>query len=109
MSVFDEAVIDLFADDNFACDALYKAGGLGSGVTVRLIFWDVEETEPFVISGAIVRNASADVQLSEVATPALGDTYAFTLRGVDVVYRVKANPRIDRSAGTARLAFQFVS
>lgn len=107
MTAFDDATVDLFADPNIACDALYKAGGSGAGVPgVRLIFWDADEQDPFAVSGAIVRNASGSVQLSQVALPAVGDTFGFTLKGVAVVYRIKARPKFDRSAGTAQLAFE---
>jgi hypothetical protein len=105
MKAFSDAVVDLFADENLGCDALYRAGGLGDGVMVRLILWDADERQAFIETQAIVRNVSADVQLREVANPAIGDTFAITGAAT---YRIKAKPMLDRTAGTARLSLESV-
>ena len=47
MSIFAEAIDDLFADPNLARDAVWRAGGTGAPVTVRVVLRQPDRVESF--------------------------------------------------------------
>jgi hypothetical protein len=73
-AVFAAAVDAIFRDGNLAEDALWRAGGLGGGQTVRIIRKSPDEVVGFGPSRAVMATVLIDVRVSEIASPAAGDT-----------------------------------
>lgn len=92
MSAFAAAIDTLFADPNLAVDALWRAGGEGEGVPVRVITRRPDELVTY--GHAVVHSATMliDVRTSEVPELAAGDT--FELGGE--LHVVQGTPRRDR-------------
>lgn len=85
MSAFKEALDDLFEDPNLARDALWKAGGAGDGLPVRIVLRRPDETAALFDVHASLPKLAAELRASEVGKPAEGD-----LLVVDAVsYRVR--------------------
>jgi hypothetical protein len=72
--VFAAATDALFADPNIARDAIWRAGGVGNGVSVRVIARRPDQVGSFGDSRAILPTTLIDVRRSEVSEPATGDT-----------------------------------
>jgi hypothetical protein len=73
MSVFALAVDAMFDDPNMADDAIWRAGGAGVGLPVRIRYRSPEgivglQGNQFDLSAMLL-----DIRLSEVAEPAEGD------------------------------------
>ena len=73
MSAFTSAVDMLFADPNIGEDALWKAGGIGAGVVVRIIRKSPDRMAEFGDSRAVLPTVSIDVRRSQAATITEGD------------------------------------
>jgi hypothetical protein len=73
-AAFGAAIEAIFRDANVAEDAIWRAGGAGDGVTVRIIRKSPDEVVGFGSSRAIMATVLIDVRVSEVASPASGDT-----------------------------------
>ena len=73
MSIFAAATDDLFSDENMACPAIYRVGGAGPEVVVRVIFSAPVRDMAFGNSGVAAREILARVRLSEIAAPKRGD------------------------------------
>jgi hypothetical protein len=71
---FPGAVDALFADRNIGEDALWRTGGLGDGVEVRVIRKSPDKIVGFGDSRAVMPSVLIDVRSSEIAMPAIGDT-----------------------------------
>jgi hypothetical protein len=91
MDTFAAAIDDLFADLNVARDAVWRPGGTGDGVPVRAIARRPDREVEF--GDVVVHAATAvfEVRVSEVPTPAEGDT--ITLGGETFV--VQGEPARD--------------
>ncbi len=74
MDAFSAATDALFADPNIARDALWRAGGAGDGVVVRVITKRPDQAVGFGDSRAILPTMLIDVRRSEIPNPASGDT-----------------------------------
>ena len=74
MDVFAVATDALFADPNIAMDAVWRAGGVGDGTTVRVITRRPDQVVAFGESRAVLPTLLVEVRRSEVAEPASGDT-----------------------------------
>ena len=74
MSAFSDALNDLFADPNLARTALYRPGGIGDGVPVRVIAKRSDQVSEFNDISVVSATARFDLRVSEVAAPAEGDT-----------------------------------
>ena len=73
MSAFTSAIDMLFADSNIGEDALWKAGGVGAGVTVRIIRKSPDRMAEFGESRAVLPTACIDIRRSQAATITEGD------------------------------------
>lgn len=73
-AAFGAAIDAIFRDANVAEDALWRAGGAGSGVAVRVVRRSPDEVVGFGNSRAVLPTVLVDVRASEVALPAAGDT-----------------------------------
>ncbi|MCW5683565.1 MAG: hypothetical protein KIT85_04150 [Pseudolabrys sp.] len=91
MDPFAAATDALFADLNIARDALWRAGGAGDGVVVRVIIKRPDQAVGFGDSRAILPTMLIDVRRSEVSDPASGDTVEID----GAVFEVLATPVAD--------------
>ena len=73
MSAFTSAVDMLFADPNIGEDALWKAGGIGAGVAVRIIRKPPDRMAEFGDSRAVLPTVGIDIRRSQAATITEGD------------------------------------
>ena len=73
MTVFAAALDVLFADPNIGEDALWKPGGAGSGVPVRVIRKSPDVVERFGDTSIVLPTNILDVRKADVASPAEGD------------------------------------
>jgi hypothetical protein len=64
----------LFADPNIARDAIWRAGGAGAGIAVRVVTRRPDQVVGFGDSRAILPTMLIDVRRSEISDPASGDT-----------------------------------
>lgn len=74
MDAFTAATETLFADPNIARSALWRTGGEGAGVAVRVIAKRPDQVVGFGDSRAVLPAALIDVRRSDVPDPATGDT-----------------------------------
>lgn len=74
MSAFPPAIDAIFADNNVGEAAIWRAGGVGAGVAVRVICKSPDKIVGFGDSRAVMPSVLIDVRTSEVALPAAGDT-----------------------------------
>jgi len=73
MSTFASAIDALFADPNIGEDALWRAGGVGAGVVVRIIRKSPDRMADFGDSRAVLPAVGIDVRRSQAATITEGD------------------------------------
>jgi hypothetical protein len=73
-AAFGVAIDAIFRDANVAEDAIWRAGGAGDGVPVRVIRKSPDDVVGFGSSRAVMATVLIDVRVSEVASPASGDT-----------------------------------
>jgi hypothetical protein len=73
-AAFAAAIDAIFRDGNIAEDALWRAGGLGSGQAVRIVRKSPDEVVGFGASRAVIAAVLIDVRVSEVASPVPGDS-----------------------------------
>lgn len=91
MTVFADAIDDLFADPNVARDAVWRPGGTGDGIPVRAIARRPDQEVEFGDVAVHTATAVFEVRVSEVPNPAEGDT--ITLDGETFV--VQGEPARD--------------
>ena len=91
MSAFASAVDALFADPNLGEDALWKAGGIGAGVAVRIIRKSPDRMAEFGDSRAVLPTIGIDIRRSQSATITEGD---LILIGAET-YRIIGEPMGD--------------
>ena len=73
MSGFASAIDAIFADPNIGEDALWKAGGIGTGVAVRIIRKSPDRMAEFGDSRAVLPSIGIDIRRSQAATINEGD------------------------------------
>jgi hypothetical protein len=73
-AAFAAAIDAIFRDGNIAEDALWRAGGLGSGQAVRIVRKSPDEVVGFSASRAVMATVLIDVRVSEVASPVASDS-----------------------------------
>lgn len=73
MDAFASAIDALFADPNIGEDALWKAGGVGAGVAVRIIRKSPDGQAEFGESRAVLPTVGLDIRRSQAATITEGD------------------------------------
>jgi hypothetical protein len=91
VSAFAAATDVLFADPHLARDAVYRPGGTGDGIPVRVMRRQPDRVEGFGETRIASSTTMLDVRVSEVAEPVAGDTLA--LDGKTVV--VQGAPILD--------------
>lgn len=88
MSIFAEAIDDLFADPNLARDAVWRAGGTGAPVTVRIVLRQPDRTGGFGETRLLAATTVIEVRTAEVPELAEGD--GFEIDGA--IYVVQGEP-----------------
>lgn len=73
MDAFAAAIDALFTDPNIGEDALWKAGGVGAGVAIRIIRKSPDRMAEFGESRAVLPTVSIDIRRSQAATITEGD------------------------------------
>jgi hypothetical protein len=91
MTAFAAAIDDLFADPNIARDAIWRAGGAGAGISVKVVTRRPDQVIGFGDSRAVLPTMLIDVRRSEVSAPATGDTVEIESEMFDVI----STPTID--------------
>lgn len=91
MTAFAFGVDLLFLDQNLALDALWRAGGAGAGVPVRVIRSAPDDVVEWRESRVRVATVFIDVRVSEVVTLSKGDTFEIS----GVIYTVNGAPERD--------------
>lgn len=76
MDAFAGAVRALFADPHLAVDAVWRAGGTGAPVALRIVRRSGDRMAAFGDGRFVVDGLAVDVALADVATLAEGDTFA---------------------------------
>ena len=74
MSVFAAAIDALFADPNIARAALYRPGGIGDGVPVRVITKRNDQVSEYSDIRIVSATARFDLRVSDAPSPTEGDT-----------------------------------
>ena len=91
IDAFTSAIDALFADPNIGEDALWKAGGVGAGVAVRIIRKSPDRMAEFGDSRAVLPTVGIDIRRSQAATITEGD---LILIGAET-YRIIGEPMGD--------------
>jgi hypothetical protein len=73
IDAFASAIDALFADPNIGEDALWKAGGIGAGVAVRIIRKSPDRVAEFGESRAVLPTVGIDIRRSQAAAITEGD------------------------------------
>ena len=74
MDAFAAATETLFGDPNIARSALWRTGGVGAGLAVRVIAKRPDQVAGFGDSRAVLPTMLVNVRRTEVPDPATGDT-----------------------------------
>ena len=88
MTVFEAAVQALFADPNLAEDALWRPGGTGPGVAIRII--RIQPQPIFDIGGAKLVQDGTAFDVPAGSAPTIDEADTIEIGGQ--VYRVQAPP-----------------
>lgn len=91
MTAFSAALGAIFADPNMAVDALWRAGGTGEGVALRVIREAPDEIATFGNSRFAAETLRLEVRIAEAPTLASGDS--IEIEGTS--YRIEGEPRRD--------------
>lgn len=92
MNAFAAGINAIFADPNMAKTALYRAGGDGAGVSVRVIFRAPDRLVNWNEGRFVTDTLFLDVRISDVPELNAGDT--FELDGD--TFEVRSDPVRDR-------------
>ena len=91
MSAFDMAIEDLFADPNIAKPAIYRAGGNGDGIYVRVIARQPDREIEFGDISIHTATTVFEIMVSALPYPAEGDS--ITMDGETFI--IQGEPRRD--------------
>jgi hypothetical protein len=91
VDAFAVAAEALFADPNIATDAIWRAGGVGAGTSVRVVTRRPDQAVGFGDSRAVLPTLLVNVRRLEVAEPASGDTVEID----GELFEIIAAPNVD--------------
>jgi hypothetical protein len=91
MFAFRAAIDAIFADANVGEDAIWRSGGAGLGIAVRVIRKTPDQVVGFGDSRAVMSAVLIDVRQNDVIDPAAGDTVEI---GADV-FEIVGTPLSD--------------
>ena len=92
MNAFATAMNVIFADANMAVDALWFAGGTGSGVAVRVIRKSPDEITPFGAARIMSDTTVLEARIADLPTPAPGDLIRIGAED----FLIQGEPKLDR-------------
>ena len=92
MNAFATAMNMIFADANMALDALWFAGGTGTGVAVRVIRKSPDEITPFGAGRILSETTMLDARMADMPSPAPGDLVRIGLEE----FILQGEPKLDR-------------
>ncbi len=92
MSIFAAAIDALFADPHMAQDALWRVGGAGGGVAIRVMRRAADDTASFNGGRFVVDTVLFDLRVSEAPELAAGDT----LEVAGELFEIAGEPVRDR-------------
>jgi hypothetical protein len=75
MSAFETAAAALFRDPNMGVDAIYRPGGIGGGVLVRVIRSAPDRLARFGDGSFVTDTVAIDVAIAEAPGLAEGDSF----------------------------------
>ncbi|MGB3537917.1 MAG: hypothetical protein WBA42_07135 [Mesorhizobium sp.] len=81
MNAFAAGIDAIFADPNMTRTAVYRAGGAGTGASVRVIFRAPDRVVNWNEGRFVADTLFIDVRVSEVPNLAQGDTFAMAAPG----------------------------
>ena len=92
MNAFSTAIDRIFTDANMAVDAFWLVGGIGPGVSVRVIRKSPDEIAPFGAGRILSETTLLEARIADLPTPVPGDliqigSESFILQG---------EPKLDR-------------
>ena len=90
-SAFAAAIDLLFTDANIGREAIWRAGGSGIGVDVKVVFRAPDTTASFGGGRFVAQSRFIDVRISEVPVLAPGDTFEIG----STIYLVQGEPTRD--------------
>ena len=85
MDAFASAIDALFADPNIGEDALWKAGGVGAGVAVRIIRKSPDRIAEFGESRAVLPTVGIDIRRAQATTISEGDLIVLGLETFKII------------------------
>ena len=88
MTAFTAAATALFRDPNIAVDALYRPGGIGSGVAIRVIRSAPDQVAAFGEGRFVTDTVLIAVRVADAPDLASGDTIEVN----GVLFEVRADP-----------------
>jgi hypothetical protein len=88
MTAFAAATSTLFRDPNIAVDALYRPGGIGSGVAIRVIRSAPDQVAAFGEGRFVTDTVLIAVCVADAPDLASGDT----IEADGVLFEVRADP-----------------
>lgn len=91
MTAFAASIDALFGDGHVGEDGLWRAGGIGDGIAVRIIRTSPDAVVGFGDSRAILPTVMIDVRFCEIEAPASGDTVEIA----GTVFAITAEPTAD--------------
>lgn len=91
MTVIAEALDALFTDANIGRDAIWRAGGAGAGVNVRVVFRAPDTATSFGGGRFVAQSRFIDVRISEISVLVADDTFEIT----SATYVVQGEPMRD--------------
>lgn len=88
MDAFAAATDALFSDPNIAREAIWRAGGVDGGITIRVVTRQPDQIVGFGSGRAVVPTVLIDVRTTDVAMPTICDTMTVG----STVYTIIAEP-----------------
>ncbi len=91
MTAFAAATSALFRDPNIAVDALYRRGGTGAGVSIRVVFSSPDQLAAFGEGRFVTDTMLIAVRVADAPGLGPGDT----IEADGVLFEVRADPLRD--------------
>ncbi len=90
-TVFDTAMGALFADANMAVPGIYRAGGVGAGISVRVILRQPDQRLTWNDVSVVTGTTTIEVRAVDIPAPVDGDSFAIN----GIAYAVQGTPIAD--------------
>ncbi|MCA3517443.1 MAG: hypothetical protein INF02_01960 [Phenylobacterium sp.] len=101
MTAFATATAALFRDRNIAVDALYRPGGIGAGVSIRVVFSSPDQLAAFGEGRFVTDTVLIAVRVADA--PGLGTGDTINVDGVQFEVRTDPVRDVDRLVWSAEV------